>query len=110
MALIILDSVQEILRYYGTERTRYHGANVPTGTLYVQSVPVGTLERFYRNTVENSENSESHLKAIVHRRQVAARDGLRAAAGKVAEKPQGEEKARESGFDSGSRQRRALIT
>jgi hypothetical protein len=33
--------------------------------LYVQNVPVGTLERFYRNTVEISENSENHLKAIV---------------------------------------------
>jgi hypothetical protein len=54
---------------------------VSAGTLYVQmfrsNVPVGTLERFYRNTVEISENSENHLKAIVGERQVAGRDGFR---------------------------------
>jgi len=70
---------------------------VPAGTLYVQmfrlSVPVGTLERFYRNTVDISENSENHLKAIVGGRQVAGRDGVRQRAEKVAKKTQGEEKA-----------------
>ena len=54
---------------------------------------MGTLERFYGNTVEIPENSENHLKAIVGDRQVAGRDGFRARAGKVVEKPQGEEKA-----------------
>ena len=34
------------------------------------NVPVGTYKRFYRNTVEISENSENHLKAIVGWRQV----------------------------------------
>jgi hypothetical protein len=64
------------------------------GTLYVQmfrlNVPVGTLEQFYRNTVEISEISENHLKAIVGGRQVAGRDGFRRGVGKVAEKTQGE--------------------
>jgi hypothetical protein len=67
------------------------------GTLYVQSVPVGTLERFYRNTVEISENSENHLEAILGGRQVAGRDGFRGSAGKVAEKTQSEGKAAKQG-------------
>src|SRR5271169_5849406 len=46
------------------------------GALYVQNVPVGTLERFYRNTVDISENSENHLKAIVGGREVAGGDGV----------------------------------
>jgi hypothetical protein len=69
------------------------GLGVPAGTLYVQSVPVGTLERFYRNTVEISENSENHLKAIVGARQLAGVDGFSGETGKVAERTQGEGKA-----------------
>jgi hypothetical protein len=65
--------------------------------LYVLNVPVGTLERFYRNTVEISEISENHLKAIVGWRQVAGRDGLTGATEKVAEKTQGEGKAAKNG-------------
>jgi hypothetical protein len=82
-----------VARYYGTERTRYHAADVPAGTLYVLNVPAGTLERFYRNTVEISENSENHLKAIVSGRQAAELDSLRRGREKVAEKTQGEGKA-----------------
>jgi hypothetical protein len=54
------------------------------------NVPVGTLERLYRNTVEISENSENHLKAIVSLRKVSGSDRVRQRVGKVAEKPQGE--------------------
>ena len=80
-------------------------SNVPTGTLctykmFRLNVPVGTLERFYRNAVEISENSENHLKAIVGGRQVAGRDGFSARAEKVVEKTQGEEKAPKSGARS----------
>ena len=46
-----------------------------------------------RNTLEISEISENHLKAIVYRRQVAGRDRFRQCAGKVAERTRGEEKA-----------------
>jgi hypothetical protein len=53
--------------------------------------------RFYRNTVEISENSENHLKAIVGGRQAAGRDGFSGGAGKVAEKTQGEGKATKKG-------------
>jgi len=51
------------------------------------------FERFYRNTVEISEISENHLKAIVDGRQMAGRVRLGARAWKVAEKTQGEGKA-----------------
>jgi hypothetical protein len=67
------------------------------GQVYVRSVPVGTLKRFYRNTVEISENSENHLKAIVGRWQVAGRDGFSGRAEKVVEKTQGEGKAAKIG-------------
>jgi hypothetical protein len=65
--------------------------------LYVQNVPVGTLEQFYRNTVEISENSENHLKAIVDGRQVVEINKVERRAEKVAEKTQGEEKAAKTG-------------
>jgi hypothetical protein len=61
------------------------------------NVPVGTYKRFYRNTVEISENSENHLKAIVEGRQVAGMDGVRERAGKAAEKTRGEGKAARNG-------------
>jgi hypothetical protein len=54
---------------------------------------MGTLEQFCGNTVEISENSKNHLEAIVGGRQVAGRDGVRPRTEKVAEKPQGEERA-----------------
>jgi hypothetical protein len=63
----------------------------------VHNVPVGTLERFCWNTVEISENSENHLRAIVGGREVAGVDGLSDRAEKVAEKTQGEGKAAKSG-------------
>jgi hypothetical protein len=78
--------------------------------LYVQSVPVGTFERFYGNTVEISENSENHLKAIVDGRQVADVVGFADLAGKVAEKTQGEGKAAKSSERAGSWMWRVLIT
>jgi len=37
---------------------------------------------FYRNTVDISDISENHLKAIVGGRQVAGRDGFRRSAAK----------------------------
>jgi hypothetical protein len=40
------------------------------------SVPVGTYKQFCWNTVEISENSENHLKAIVGGRQAAEGDGV----------------------------------
>jgi hypothetical protein len=40
------------------------------------SVPVGTYTRFCWNTVEISEKSENHLKAIVGGRQTAEGDGV----------------------------------
>jgi hypothetical protein len=53
--------------------------------------------QFYRNTVEISENSENHLKAIVDGREMAGVDGVRQWAGKVVEKTRGEGKAARSG-------------
>jgi hypothetical protein len=53
--------------------------------------------QFYRNTVEISEKSENHLKAIVEGREVAGVDGVRERVGKVVEKTRGEEKATRSG-------------
>jgi hypothetical protein len=79
-------------------------------TLSVHNVPVGTYKRFYRNTVEISENSENHLKAIVGGRQVAGRDGDSARAEKVAGKTQGEEKESEIALDTSSRGRRVINT
>ena len=64
---------------------------VPVGTFVCTNVPVGTLERFTGNTVDISENSENHLKAIVGGRQTAVREGFRQCAGKVAGKTRGEE-------------------
>jgi hypothetical protein len=52
---------------------------------------------FYRNTVEITENSENHLKAIVGGRQVSGTIGFNARTGKVVEKTQGEGKASKSG-------------
>jgi hypothetical protein len=66
------------------------------------NVPVGTYKRFYRNTVEISEISENHLKAIVGGWQVAGRDGFRGRAGKVAKKTQGEEKASRTANETGN--------
>jgi hypothetical protein len=69
---------------------------VPDGSdrnIVCTNVPVGTLERFAGNTVDISENSENHLKAIVDGRQVAGKDGFMRCAGKVAERTQGGEKA-----------------
>ena len=40
------------------------------------NVPVGTHKQFCWNTVEISENSENHLKAIVGWRQAAEGDGV----------------------------------
>jgi hypothetical protein len=60
---------------------------------------------FYRNTVGNSEISENHLKAIVGVLEAAERDGFRRGAEKVAEKPQGEEKATKIGLGAGIRRR-----
>jgi hypothetical protein len=51
--------------------------------LYVQNVPTGTFERFYRNTVEISENSENRPKAIVGGRQMAGANGVSDRGGKV---------------------------
>src|ERR1700693_4168934 len=48
---------------------------------------------FYRNTVEISENSENHLKAIVGGRQVAGRDRLRESTGKRGKKATGRRKS-----------------
>ena len=48
--------------------------------------------------MENSEISENHLKAIVGGRQVAEMNWVGRWTGKVAEKPQSEGKASESGF------------
>ena len=53
--------------------------------------------RFYRNTVEISENSENHLKAIVGGQQMAGVDGVSDRGGKVVGKTQGEGKALKSG-------------
>ena len=47
----------------------------------------------YRNTVEISEISENHLRAIVDGRQVAEVDAVSDRSGKVEEKTQGEGKA-----------------
>ena len=52
---------------------------------------------FYRNTVENSEISENHLKAIVWRLQVVGREGFMGGVEIVAGKTQGEEKAWKKG-------------
>jgi hypothetical protein len=60
--------------------------------------------------VEISENSENHLKAIVDGPQVAEVVGFADRAGKVAEKTQGEGKAREVGNEAGSRGWGVLIT
>jgi hypothetical protein len=60
--------------------------------LYIQNVPVGTFERFYRNTVEISENSENNLKAIVGGRQVADADEFSVQAGKRGRKATGRRK------------------
>jgi hypothetical protein len=64
---------------------------------------------FYRNTVEISEKSENHLKAIVERREVAGGDGVGDRAGKVAEKTRGEGKATRSEPEAGSRGWEVLI-
>jgi hypothetical protein len=74
----------------------------PAGAFVHTNVPVGTLEQFYRNTVEIAENSENHLKAIVGGRQLAGRDGFRRNVQKVAEKTQGEGKAAKSGERAGT--------
>jgi hypothetical protein len=55
------------------------------------------IRAFCRNTVEISENSEDHLKAIVGRRQVDEGDGVRSRARKVVKKTQGEGKAAKNG-------------
>ena len=65
--------------------------------LYVQSVPTGTLKQFCWNTVEISENSENHLKAIVGWREVAGVDGVSDRGGKVVGKTQSEGKASKNG-------------
>jgi hypothetical protein len=73
------------------------------------NVPVGTYLTFYRNTVEISENSENHLKAIVGRRQGTEKDGFSASVLKVVRKTQGEGKALGSGERAGTRRWRVLI-
>ena len=61
------------------------------------NVPVGTLERFYRNTVDNSEISENHLKAIGGWRQVIGAVEFSAGADMSAGKSWGEGKAAKVG-------------
>ena len=61
--------------------------------LYVQNAPTGTYKRFYRNTVEISENSENHLEAIVCGLQMAEVDGFKESPRNAAKKTQGEGKA-----------------
>jgi hypothetical protein len=73
------------------------------------NVPVGTLERFYRKTVEIPENSENHLKAIVDGRQVAGRDGFRQVPKCRQEKRGAKEKRRRTGLEAGSRCYEVLI-
>jgi hypothetical protein len=73
------------------------GVKCSGGNIVCTNVPVGTYKRFYRNTVEISENSENHLKAIVGGRQVAGRVRFGGRGGKVAEKTQGEGKASKGG-------------
>ncbi len=72
----------------------YIRPSVPTGTFCTYKMFQSEhISVFYRNTVEISENSENHLKAIVVGRQMAEVNRVRVRAGKVVEKPQGEEKA-----------------
>src|SRR5258706_7339881 len=74
-----------------------HGATPDASgrNIVCTNVPVGTYKRVYRNTVEMSENSENHLKAIVRGRQAAERNRVRQRVEKVAEKAQRELKATE---------------
>ena len=74
------------------------------------SVPVGTYEQFYRNTVEISENSENHLKAIVGGRQAAEGDGVGQVPKYRHEKRGAKRKRRKSGYETGSRWFGVLIT
>ena len=66
------------------------------------NVPVGTQLRFYWNTVEISENSENHLKAIVSGRQVEGRDGFRQVPKCRHEKRGAKGKRRKMGLEAGS--------
>jgi hypothetical protein len=71
---------------------------------------MGTLEQFYRDAVEISENSENSLKAIVGGRQMAEVDGV----GRVPiyrhENHGAKEKRRKAANEAGSRRRQVLIT
>jgi hypothetical protein len=76
---------------------------LPAETLYVQMFQLEHISGFYRNTVEMSENSENHLKAILSERQAAERNRVRQRVEKVAEKPQGEGKATKKSERAGNR-------
>src|ERR1022692_1278289 len=68
----------------------------------VRNVRVGTLERFcWWNTVEISENSENHLKAIVGWRQAAGKVGVTQVPKCRHEKSRGEGKAPKIGSRDG---------
>ena len=67
------------------------------------SVPVGTYERFYWNTVDIQEESENHLKAIVDWRQAAELDEFGQAPKYRHEKGGANGKRRKSGLEAGRR-------
>jgi hypothetical protein len=71
---------------------------------------MGTLEQFYRDAVEISENSENSLKAIVGGRQMAEVDGVGQVPIYRHENHGAKEKRRKAANETGSQRWQVLIT